>query len=217
MPVLASCPKCPFEGPLPDDDPGGMIACPKCGTEFVPAAALPSESPAVWVGAGASPTATPPPRRGLNPLPTAATGKPVEVTAANAAKHLDWLRAEVARFDAYVARQLDAVRQQRDDLATAESNLVARTLQVTREKAALEADRETLVGRAAELDRAERALQRRTAEVDELEQLLRGELEEREAELDRQRRAVAESLAELRARAPHVTTTDHLLDAGHCG
>ncbi len=217
MPVLASCPNCRFEGPLPDDDPGGAIACPKCGTEFAPAAALPPESPAVWVGIGALPTATPPPRRGLNPLPIGLDSKPVAVTAANAAKHLDWLRAEVARFDAYVARQLDAVRRQREELATAEANLVARTLQVTRERAALEADRETLVGRAEALERAERALQRRTAEVDELEQLLRGELEEREAELDHQRRAVAESLAELRVRAPHVATTDNLLDAGHCG
>ncbi|MBN9522585.1 hypothetical protein J0H58_29370 [bacterium] len=50
-----------------------------------------------------------------------------------------------------------------------------------------------------------------------MEQLLRGELEEREAEVERQRRAVAEALAELRARATLATSTDHILDAGHCG
>ena len=111
MPVLACCPRCRFEAPLPDDDPGGRVACPKCGAEFEPAAAPTVES-AVWVG-----SATPPPRRGLNPLPTHADGSPVTVTAANAGKHLDWLKAEVGRFDAYVARQLDAVRQRRDELA----------------------------------------------------------------------------------------------------
>lgn len=238
MALLASCPKCRFEGSLPDDDPGGLIACPKCGTEFAPTSAAPPiilpDSPAVWVGAGPPPAVTPPPRRGLdprlapNPLPTTADGTPVEITAANAAKHLDWLRAEVGRFDAYVARQLALLRQQRDALAAAESAaadaLVARDLRASRAAAALEADRAALAAerdelarRAEALERAERSLHRRLAEVDELEQQLRGELEEREAEVERQRRSLAEAVGELRARAPLTTSTDDLLGDGHCG
>lgn len=238
MSLLASCPKCRFEGSLPDDDPGGLIACPKCGTEFAPTAAAPPvvfpDTPAVWVGAGPPPAVTPPPRRGLdprlapNPVPTGADGKPIEITSANAAKHLDWLRAEVGRFDAYVARQLAALRQQRDALAAAESAatdaLVTRDMQASRTsaeldaaRAALAAERDELARRAESLERGERSLHRRLAEVDELEQQLRGELEEREAEVERQRRAVAEALGELRARAPLTTTTDDLLGVGHCG
>lgn len=240
MPVVASCPKCRFEGSLPDDDPGGLIACPTCGTEFAPTSAAPPvtnvpETPGVWVGAGAPPTVTPPPRRTIdpprvapNPVPVGADGKPIEITSANAGKHLDWLRAEVGRFDAYVGRQMEGLRKRRDELAAAESAaanaLVARDLLSTREKAELEADRASLAAerdglgrRAAELDRTERALQHQLAEVEELEQLLRGELEEREAEIERQRRAVEEALRELRARAPLTTTTDDLLDPGHCG
>ncbi len=228
MAVLACCPKCRFEGSLPDDDPGGTIACPKCGTEFTPEVALSADAPAVWVGGGTPPGVTPPPRKGLNPLPTGADGKQVEITPSNAGKHLDWMKVEVARFDAYVARQMDGLRKRRDELAAAESAasnaLVARDLQSTREKATLEADRaalaaerEGLARRAEALDRTERSLQRRLAEVEELEQILRGELEEREAEVERQRRAVTEALAELRTRAPLTTTTDHILDAGHCG
>jgi DNA repair exonuclease SbcCD ATPase subunit len=163
-----------------------------------------------------------------NPLPVRADGNPIEITSANAGKHLDWLRAEVGRFDAYVARQMEGLRRRRDELAAAESaaanTLVARDLLSSREKAELEADRASLAAerdglarRAAELDRAERALQRRSVEVDELEQLLRGELEEREAEIERQRRSVGEALADLRVRAPLTTSTDDLLDAGHCG
>lgn len=239
MPILASCPSCRFEGNLPDDDPGGLIACPKCKTEFEPTAAAPPaalpETPAVWVGAGAPPSVTPAPRRALdparvkaNPLPTGPDGKPIEITAANAGRYLDWLRAEVARFDGYVARQLAGLRQQRDALAAAESAaadaLVGRGLQTSRDQAELDADRaalnaerEGLARRAEALDRGERALQRRMAEVEELEQMLRGELDEREAEVERQRRAVAEALTELRARAPLTTTTDDLLGDGHCG
>lgn len=231
MAVLACCPKCRFEGSLPDDDPGGTIACPKCQTEFTPEVALSADAPAVWVGAGAPPTVsvTPPPRKGLNPLPTGADGRPVEITSANAGKHLDWMKAEVARFDAYVARQMGLLRKRRDDLAAAESAaanaLVARDLQTSREQAALEADRaalaaerEGLARRAEALDKSEKAVQRRLAEVEELEQELRGELEESEAELERQRRELAEALKELRTRAPiSPTSTDHLLDAGHCG
>lgn len=231
MAVLACCPKCRFEGSLPDDDPGGTIACPKCQTEFTPEVALSADAPAVWVGAGAPPTVgvTPPPRKGLNPLPTGADGQPVEITPSNAGKHLDWMKTEVARFDAYVARQMNLLRKRRDELSAAESAaanaLVARDLQSTRERATLEADRaalaaerEGLARRAEALDRSEKAVQRRLAEVEELEQELRGELEEREAEVERQRRAVTEALAELRARAPLTpTSTDYLLDAGHCG
>jgi len=211
MPVLACCPSCRFEAPLPDDDPGGCVACPKCGTEFEPTAAQPVET-AVWVG-----TSTPPPRRDLNPLPTHADGSRVTVTAANAGKHLDWLKAEVVRFDAYVARQLEAVRQRRDELAATEAALVARTLRVSRDEAALAAERESLADRADVLRNSERDLERRLAEVDELEQQVRGELEEREAEVERQRRDIAEALANLRTRAPRTTTSDGLLDAGHCG
>ncbi|MBN9522586.1 hypothetical protein J0H58_29375 [bacterium] len=178
MVVLVCCPKCRFEGALPDDDPGGTIACPKCGTEFAPGGALPADATAVWVGTGAPPGVTPPPlRKGANPLPTGAAGRPVEITPSNAGKHLDWMKNEVARFDAYVARQLEVLRKRRDELAAAESAaanaLVARDLQGTREKAALEADRaalaaerEGLTRRAEALDRAERSLQRRLAEVE---------------------------------------------------
>lgn len=210
MPVLACCPRCRFEAPLPDDDPGGRVACPKCGAEFEPA--LIPVGTAVWVD-----SATPPPRRGLNPLPTHADGAPVTVTAANAGKHLDWLKAEVARFDAYVARQLEAVRTRRDELAATEAALVARTLRVSRDEAALAAERESLAGRAEALLNSERDLERRLSEVDELEHQLRGELEGREAEVERQRRDVEAALAELRSRAPLTGTADGLLDAGHCG
>jgi chromosome segregation ATPase len=159
----------------------------------------------------------------------------VAITADNAAQHADWLRHEVSRFNAHVARQLELIRQSREDVAGLEAkaaaNLVTREMDLNREKAELAArlagleqretelaeEREELARRAEKLDNMEAAIQRRLEEVDELEEQLRGELEAREADLERQRRTVEEALRELKARAPISSDPSNLLDSFHCG
>ena len=241
MPLLVSCPKCRFDGHLPDDDPGGVVACPTCGTAFAPRAALApvtlssalADGLSVWVGSDPLPAVTPPPSRGLrpellpgaNPLPPPGT-PPVEITAANAGAHLDWVRGEVRRFNGYVARQLDLLKKRREEVAALESraaeafvtrdlgltrahaDLAARAAALDRRDADLAAERAALATRADAVAREERALERQTAEVDELEQTLRGELEEREADIERQRRAVEEARRDLRSRGLVLVPND---------
>jgi hypothetical protein len=196
---------------------------------------------AVWVGSDLPlpPNVTPPPMRGLSPDLLAAAipsmPPPVAITEENAYQHVDWLRHEVARFNAHVARQLEVIRKSREDLAGHEAQaaaaLVTREMELNRGRAELAAraaaldqtdselasEREQLARRAETLDRMEEAIQRRLEEVDELEEVLRGELESREAEIERQRKTVEEALRELKARAPVSSEPSDLLDSWHCG
>lgn len=249
MALLLTCPKCQLEGRLPDGDINGALACPRCGEKFsAPGASAPPMPPredpdglSVWVGSDSPlpPNVTPPPMRGLSPdlLPGVipAIRPPVAITEENAYQHVDWIKHEVTRFNAHVARQLEVIRKSREDLASHEAQaaaaLVTREMELNRGRAELAArgaaldqkeaelasEREGLARRAEALDRMEEAIQRRLEEVDELEEVLRGELEAREAEIERQRKTVEEALRELRSRAPVSSEPSNLLDSWHCG
>lgn len=212
MPVLITCPQCGLSGDLPDERLGTLVGCPQCKAEF-PAQPSGGAGPqddapdgtAVWVGNGAPLTQTPPPARTLPPGLIAGRRMPPEVTPENAPSQLAWVRAEVARFEQYVAAQLDMLRGRREELARIESDaataFVQREQELNRDRVALDARSAALDVRADELTRAEDALNRRLAEAAELEEGLRAELEEREAEVERERRAVDEAARAARKRA----------------
>jgi hypothetical protein len=173
---------------------------------------------------------TPPPARSLSPdLGPYAVRQPegwddpgVEVTEETAAAHLGWLRQEVARFNRFVAQQLDLIRRSREEMARTDAQVTAafvtREQEMGREKAtraaraaALEkraADREAeldaraaaLEKRLAEVERMEASVQRKLQEAEEIEETLRTELEDREREVEQQRLAVEEAARELRCR-----------------
>lgn len=204
MPTLITCPKCGLRGDLPDDQIDAVIGCPQCQTEFparnavtAPSLVDDQDGLAVWVGKGAPPATTPPPRGTLSPGVISGRGLPEEITPANAGAHLAWLRQEVGRFQGYVQVQLDVLRQRREDMARVESEAEAGFLQreheLNRERAAQAARAEELSRREEQLALREEDLGRRLAEADELEQTLRAELEEREAEVERQWRAADEA------------------------
>jgi hypothetical protein len=240
MPLFISCPNCRSEGSLPDHAQG-VVRCPNCGQSFpVPAAGPPGTDSgngfSVWVGPDPPPpTATPTLAPDANSLPSSPDGVPIPITAENAAAHLYWLQEEVRRFNGFVARQLENLRQQRAQIAAIESqsaatfatrhmelnrglaDLAARSEALDRREAELAEERAALGRRADEVQRMERAVQVRLEEIDELEQTLRGELEEREAETMRQRQAIDESLRELRARIPVPSEPASLLGSWHCG
>jgi hypothetical protein len=210
MPALITCPQCGLQGDLPDDRVGTLIGCPQCRAEFTARPAAPTgadgvrDDLAVWVGKGPSPAVTPPPGRPLPPGLVGGQGLPPEVTPENAPSHLAWVRAEVGRFQAFVADQLDQLRRRAEELARAESEVAAacvlREQELNRERAALDARAAALDLRTDDLTRAEEALHRRLTEVGELEEALRAELEAQEAEVARQRRAVAEAARLARGR-----------------
>lgn len=224
MALLVSCPNCRLEGQLPDNNPGGLIGCPRCGSRFPPPAAepplsLPSSVPdgfSVWVGPESPPTVTPPPvrnlaalgRRGEGPSQTAAS--PVAVTAENAALHLDWLRSETARFRGFVDAQLDALRKKREEIAALESRvsgaLVTREMELSREKVDLAARAAALDRRDAELALERSALSRRTDEVERMEQAVQRRL----AEVDELEQALRN---ELEGRAREVELQRREVDA----
>ena len=247
MSLIVTCPNCRAEGSLPAHAPGGEIGCPRCGASFplVPEP-LPTSSVkehGVWVGPGSMPTVTPPPRPGLapsltlepNPLPVGPDGRPIPITAENAAAHLYWVQEEARRFNTFVARQLDSLSRQRADLAATESqaaaafatrnmelnramaDLAARSATLDRREAELEEARAALGKRADEVDRRERAVDRRLEEIESMEQALRKELENLEAESLRQGRAVAEAIQELRERTSTMSDPESLLGQCHCG
>ena len=235
MPTLVSCPGCGISGELPDDAPGGVVGCPRCGARFATperptTSALASEGVdglAVWVGSG-GPDDTPPPNRNLTAphavrAPRTVEGAAVEITAENAAAHLDWLRQEVARFNEFVAQQFEQIQRGREETARATARtgaaFVVREQELNRERANLAARADALARRAEELDsrqaeldrrlaaveRMEADLRRRLAEADEVEDSLRAELEDREREVENRRRAVEEEARQLRTRtAPSI-------------
>jgi hypothetical protein len=264
MAVLISCPSCGNQGELPDGGLGQvLLTCRQCGVKFSPFAEAPAtptppaapvppliptvaaESVGVWVGTGLSaavdPVAVEPPRAAppvveLQPAPPLTLS---DLTPETAAAHLDWLKAETDRFQAFVDRQLTALMKMREQVTAAEAKARADTVRreqaLNRERTVLDARSADLARRetelaatltrqgdelAAELDRAvaterdhlakradelalmEYSLQQRMAEVMEMEQTLRGELDLREAEVERQRREVEEVAYELRTRTP---------------
>jgi Rad3-related DNA helicase len=256
MPLLIACPNCRLEGHLPDEEAGAVIACPACGTEFSPQSALPPQSVSssvdslsVWVGPNRPPPSAPVPvampianEHSVSDdaaMPAPAASHPIQVTAENAAAHLDWLRDEVRRFNAHVLDQLELLSKQREEVARLEADasarFVIRTQDLNRRAMELDArehaldrraadqekqlveERAALGRRADEIDRTEQSLQRRLQEAEELEQVLRGELEAREAEVERQRREVEEALSELRSRPFMATPPPESADpSGHC-
>ena len=190
----------------------------------------------VWVGADTR-DQTPPPRRGLSSLapqavPQTAEGPPIEITEENAAADADWLRKEIERFNAYVAKQFEQIQKGREEAARAatqagarfvrreqELNRAARESRRTRGRTRPDTRRE-LAARRAELERRQAAvarveddLRRRAEEADEVEDALRAELEEREREVEVGRRAVEEEAQRLRARAPAAPAAPAAPDA----
>lgn len=217
MSVNISCPSCANQGELPDDLPlNTTLTCRACGVRFnspVPVAPLlPATDPhemGVWVGGPAA--ATPMPT-----VPTApATPPPPDITPQNAVAHLEWVRAEVQRFDEYVNRQLVALQKMREQIVSfegkARSEAVMREQAAARDRAILDArareleghlaeqsaaldrqakelqaeldrqvmvERENLARRAEALARAERSVERRLKELDEMEETIRGGLDD---------------------------------------
>lgn len=219
MPVKVSCPACDNQGELPDGTPPDVtLTCRACGVQFPansfappPAPAAPDDSGgmAVWVGDSAAAAAP--------QTVFAVTSAAPAITAENAAAHLDWLRAEVARFEAHVGRQFGVLQKFRDQVVAFENK--ARAEAVIREQAAardraildarardleareaelmaqlnrqaeelgaeldrqVAAERENLARRAEALTRAERSLERRLKEMDEIEEDVRREVEHAE-------------------------------------
>lgn len=209
MPVLITCPQCGLKGDLPDGRVGTVIGCPQCRAEFTadgPAGAGPQpdapDGTAVWVGSAPTPAQIAPADR---TAPLTGRRMPPEVTPENAPSQLAWVRAEVARFEQYVATQLDMLRQRREDLARVESDAAAgfvlREQELSRDRAALDARAAVLDRRAEDLTKAEERLDRRMAEAAELEESLRADLEAQEVELERDRRAVEEAARAARSKA----------------
>jgi hypothetical protein len=207
MPVKVSCPSCNNQGELPDDTPpDATLSCRACGVRF-PVTAVPAAAPgSVW---GATPPTppTPPVDSGLGvwlgddsavaaPLTVAATPAAPDITAANAAAHLEWLQAEVQRFEAHVSRQLAVLQKFREQVVAFENK--ARADAVVREQAAAR-DRAILDARARDLDAREAELMAR----------LNHQAEELGAELDRQVAAERENLAR---RAEALTRAERSLE-----
>lgn len=208
MPVLVTCPRCGFQGQLPEDHLGTVIGCPGCSAGFAaeetPAPARPAHPQSIWIG-NPSPVQTPPPVGTLSRNVIGGAARPPEVTPENAPSQLAWVRQEVGRFRAYVAAQLDQLRARRDELGRLESDateaFVRRDQELNLRAAALDARSAALDRRADELATSEASLDRRLAEAAELEERLRAELEDQEAEVVRQRRAVDEAARLARGRA----------------
>ncbi|MCU0703037.1 MAG: hypothetical protein MUF18_03500 [Fimbriiglobus sp.] len=142
MSAKMCCPACDHPGTLPPGVPAdALLTCPTCGVRFPATPIVPPDVPplGVWVGDGHSD----PPVPDL-PLPV--------VTPENAAAYLAWVRAEVERFDVYVARQLALFQKMREQIAAFESR--TRTEAVRKEQA-LDRDRAVLDARAKELDAQE--------------------------------------------------------------
>jgi len=225
MATLVSCPTCRLSGELPEDIGDELLGCPRCGTQFAPPRPAPppeaADGMAVWVGGDAELAQTPPPGQNLPDDAVAPAGipVPVEITAENAAAHVDWVRREVERFDRFVADQFAAIQQTREEVVRADARataaivvreqevhrraaaLAARAAALDRREAELAEARTALDRRVAEVERLEASVRRRVAEIDELEDAIREELEDRERAIERQRRAVEEAAAELRSRA----------------
>lgn len=215
MSVNISCPSCANQGELPDDlPPNTTLTCRACGVRFnspapvvtPPSLAVDPHGMGVWVG---GPVAAAP------VLSTPAVPPPPDITPENAAAHLEWVRAEVQRFDEYVNRQLTALQKMREQIVAFEgksrSEAVMREQAAARDRAILDArarelegrlaeqsasldrqakelqgeldrqvmvERENLARRAEALARAERSVERRLKELDEMEESIRGELDD---------------------------------------
>jgi len=219
MPVNISCPGCANQGELPDDlPPNTALTCRACGVRFQsPAPApvmtttpMPPADPhgmGVWVGDNS----VLPPKATVAPMP--ATTPPPAITPENAGAHLEWVRAEVQRFEEYVQRQLAAMQKMREQIVAfegkARSEAVMKEQALARDRAILDArarelenrlaeqnasldrqaiqlqgeldrqvgvERENLARRAEALARAERSVERRLKELDEMEETIRGEM-----------------------------------------
>lgn len=209
MPVKVSCPSCNNQGQLPDDTPrDATLSCRACGVRF-PLMSTPALAPdSLWaVSPPTPPTATPQVDSGLGvwvgddstvaaPLTVPAAPAAPAVTAENAAAHLEWLQAEVQRFEAHVSRQLGVLQKFREQVVAFENK--ARADAVVREQAAAR-DRALLDARARDLDAREAELIAR----------LNQQAEELGAELDRQVAAERENLAK---RAEALTRAERSLE-----
>lgn len=230
MTTVIYCPNCQLEGDIPNDRLGTLVGCPRCRHEFTAEPGPGPDDSAVWVGNGPPPV-TPAPARSLPADLLQGPADRPEVTPENAAAHLGWVQQEKARFEGYVAVQLAQLRDRREELARAESDaaaaFVGREQELTRLRADLAAraealdrgeaelaERQTALGlRADELDRQDRAIQRRLAEVEEVEEELRAELERRAAAVERDRRAVDEASRVARSRAAVAPPAPDLLES----
>jgi signal transduction histidine kinase len=164
MSLVIVCPSCGNRGELP---PGTtrevVLTCRNCQVRFSP-----KEEPApkpvtevmvpetnldlgVWVGDGPTAPLESSTRDDVLIGPHIAP-KSIEIDIHNAAGHLEWLRAETVRFNAYVQRQLVALVKMRENVASYEAKVQVDT--VTREQA-LNRERTILETRAAELAKRE--------------------------------------------------------------
>ncbi|MDB5310951.1 MAG: hypothetical protein JWO38_5153 [Gemmataceae bacterium] len=306
MPIPVSCPNCRATGRLPDEAAGPLATCPVCRTVFAldkpaPLVEIP-DGLGVWVdSAPALPpaaSASPPVAPNAEGVPVVEAGRPAAALDPDVATEPEWVKAEVRRFNTYMAGQLARLGKARLEIAEAESRheatCVARTVELRRQAAVLEARRvdldrrdgdlrqaaDAVAAREVEVDRRAAALaeqeaaaaagedrrakleaeavelsrlvaelrpvverlelrkteaeviraelaakqtaldrrlievgrnelgmQKRMDELDELERTLRGELEEREAELGRQRAVLLEEIRSLRSRLPTESQT----------
>jgi chromosome segregation ATPase len=101
------------------------------------------------------------------------------------------LEEEAATLSALVAELRPAVQQ-----------LELRKTEAETIRAEMKAKQTTLDRRLIEVGRAELAMQKRMAELDEMEKTLQSELEQREADLERQRAMLLEEVRSLRTRMP---------------
>jgi signal transduction histidine kinase len=222
MSVLISCPACGNQGDLPAGGLSGVVVtCRQCGVKFAPnpnpapfsvAPAVVTDSElAVWVGEGPSrqTDVAPilPPVEEQIPLAVAVadpTPQPtgVEITAENAAGHLEWLRTETHRFGVYVDRQLAALGKMREQVAAFESK--SRADAVVREQA-LSRERMALDSRAVNIARRETELAAAltqqgdvlAAELNELVSAERDNLARRAEELAKTERSLQLRLNEV--------------------
>jgi chromosome segregation ATPase len=161
MELVAACPCCGIRAKLPDDFPGGDLACPQCATVFpaprpndhgvIPLSAVPvaTDPFAVWVGG----------TDGLPPI------VPSEPEPEDTAAHLDWLKNETKQFNEFVAKQLAAIEKKKQEIIAAEAKvetaIIPRQQELNRQRAAL-------TGRAAALKRREEAIRRREDDLGRL-------------------------------------------------
>lgn len=212
MPTVVSCPGCGVVGGLPDDGPGGVLGCPRCGTRFAGPAPPPvpwpetphpadpfqlvvgdglsasQTMPALGVWVGSSLAQTPPPAATLSVSPARAFQPPGAPSQAPIE-----LTAENAEA------HLDWLRQEVDRFNSFVAQQLAQ-IQRGREDIARTAARTeaAFVAREQEFNRRQAAL------LAQAEALVR----RREEELARQRAELAEQRGELERRLAEVERTE---------
>jgi translation initiation factor IF-2 len=216
MALMTTCPSCGLQGRFPEEWQGRAVECPRCHTavslgppgpfiESPPAA--PAETAPDRTFVMSSPVGTPDRVDAIVPLDSTSVqiaGEPEDDPAVR-----KWVGEETLRFQAYVTKQLNAIRQQRHELAAIQSQqevkLVGREHDLNRLLAELDATAEDLRQREEALAKQDEELRRVNEELAAREQGLkelhakRAAAEREIADLERQRGALQSEVERVRA------------------